>query len=359
MSAVSGFLGAQATSKAVKTEAQASAYATDTQYKMWSEAQKQFEPFLKAGEYGVEQLQNLSQMGNQFLQQQQAANIGIQQFDLTKAPDASYTVNPITGELQYGTGAAVTQEQLAGGGELLPTVPTLAQDINMQWDPDDPVYKYKQEQLAEQVNKQLASRGLYDSRAGLDVLSDATMNLASSEIDKQYSRAVGERDYLTQTAADQYSLGAQRGQTLYDRLYGQQSDLYSRMYGQTQTEDQRRLALLAAQGQSAQGLYSQEYQQALDLAKIGAGAATSAGQGAIQTGQGMAETIATSGVNQAQGALAQGKIASNTVSGLGSRIFDYYSSKPPAAQSATGIAAAASAPSGGWYAGDTSWGGYY
>jgi hypothetical protein len=207
--------------------------------------------------------------------------------------------------------------------------PTCLVIWTFKFNPDDEIYKYKQEQLNEQVNRQLAARGMYDSRAGLDVLADSNMALSASEIDKQYARAIQERDFATQTAIDKYKMGANRGQTLYDRLYGQQNDLYNRMYGQATTEDARRFGLAQDKYNTAASQYGRDYGAALDLTKIGAGAAASAGAQSGAVGQSVASNLANAGAYKAQGQLLSSDVLANTITGAGTAIGNYYKSQQP------------------------------
>jgi hypothetical protein len=432
---VGGLISSSGAKSAANTGADAQNYAADMQYKMWTEANDQFQPFLQAGQYGVANLQallsgqpvsygtptsgtpaattptggrvaptgtptgtaptkpniqdfqsynpeadeyrstlttnrdyqaamekynqdlstyNAGSSGNTYgyddmavgpqfpanppgagaKSQMDTQAQGLYDFNLTQAPDASYTVNPITGELVYGQNASISGEQLSAGGELAPAIPDLPGDLDFKFNPDDEIYRYKQEQLNEQVNRQLAARGLYDSRAGLDVLADSNMALSASEIDKQYARAIQERDFATQTAIDKYKMGANRGQTLYDRLYGQQNDLHNRMYGQATTEDARRFGLSQDKYNTAASQYGRDYGAALDLTKIGAGAAASAGAQSGAVGQSIGSNLANAGAYQAQGQLLASNTLANTITGAGTAIGNYYSSQ----QAATPVA---------------------
>lgn len=198
----------------------------------------------------------LKRLGDFRMGDEQLQNL--QDFQLSDLPDASFTVNPITGQVEYGGPASASQQELSEGGVLSPSLPDLPGQVDFEFDTEDPVYQHKLSQMNEQVNRQLAAKGLSDSRAGMDVLADANMRLIGEEADKQYGRQTGERDYLADRAATLYGMGEQRGDTLYNRLYGQQGDLYNRLYGQTMSDDARLLNLTQSQlGATAQQDLSQ------------------------------------------------------------------------------------------------------
>jgi len=242
----------------------------------------------------------------------------VQNYQLTQAPDASWTIDPVTGEITMGN----TQATSAGGqgGLMSPELPDLPGQVDFQFDETDPVYQFKLQQLNEQTNRALSARGLYDSRTGMNVLADTNMGLISSEADKQYQRLVDERNYLAQRASNLYEMAVNRGNTLYDRIYTQQQDLYNRTYNQGMTEDARGMALLQDKYNMSNANYQRDYGMYLDLAKIGAGSAASAGAQSGSTAQGMASSLANAGAYNAQGTLLSGNTLANMFSGLGTTI---------------------------------------
>ena len=218
-----------------------------------------------------------------------------------------------------------------GSGELLPELPTLRQDMDFEWNADDPVYQYKMKQAQEAANRSLSKQGLINSRAGVNTLSDVAMNVAAEDIDKQYNRNLAERDYRTQTAMDQYNLASQRGNTLYDRLLGQQNTLYGRLTGQQETA----LGRLGQAYGLGSNLYGTVNEQNLNLAKIGAGAANSAGANSMQTGQMIGQNAMAAGNANAQAALASGQAQAGMYNNIGNNLMqgaatymNYQNSKP-------------------------------
>jgi len=53
----------------------------------------------------------------------------------------------------------------------------------------DPIYMWKQKEAEKAVNAALAARGLYNSRPGINALSEAAMKVSSDEAEKQWNRA--------------------------------------------------------------------------------------------------------------------------------------------------------------------------
>ena len=120
------------------------------------------------------------------------------------------------------------------------------------------LYKYEQSDLQDSVNKQLSAQGLAGSGRGVQMMSDQVSRLAASEADKKFGR-------LTTLA----NAGAQLG-------------------SYAQSLDSTNLALNNAM-----------YSRNVDLVKMGQGAASSMGNAAISTGQGLANTSMQNGANQA------------------------------------------------------------
>lgn len=82
---------------------------------------------------------------------------------------------------------------------------------NFQFDPNDPAYKYKTEESEKSVNRALAARGLFDSRAGVNMLTDADRAITADEYDKQYNRKYG-------GISDLFKMAGSLGETGYQSL---------------------------------------------------------------------------------------------------------------------------------------------
>jgi hypothetical protein len=118
------------------------------------------------------------------------------------------------------------------GGQLTGQMADLAnRGLNLDYKAD-PAYQWRKQQQEEAINRQLAGRGMYDSRYGMDVLSDAGMNLSGQEADKQYMRAVDEYNRQYGDLTNRYNLGYQdvlnrfgTGNTAANNLAGMYSGL--------------------------------------------------------------------------------------------------------------------------------------
>lgn len=218
-------------------------------------------------------------------------------------------------------GAVATPEQLQQGGVFSPAIPEFQRSLSdFQFNADDPVYQQKLSEKNKQIDRFLAKQGLQGSSAGEEFRQNEMNKLLSEEEGRQYSRAKTERDYMTQTDIEKYGLGAQRGETLYGRTMGQQQSLYDRMVQGALRSDQQALDQLQRQYGTSQNLYGLLYAAGLDLSKLGAGAAGSAGAGSITTGQNVGQQYGLAGQAQAQGALGQSAIWANYASGMGNNM---------------------------------------
>lgn len=419
------FLGAQEQSKqigkAASLEAKTAQAMIDLQLKMWEQAQADFAPYLQAGTSGLATLQNQmpQYVNSQLLPMVQQFN----RYNLNPLPSAQTgMVNPVTGQVtqyspqsqmgsqrmqsayapngynQTSQGAVTnaldsapqplsyaqlsqytpqqqnafaaqsgnigaTQQQLEQGGVLSPLVPDFQRELNFQFNPDDPTFKIKSQMKNEEINTFLAKQGLLGSTAGESYRQRELDKFRAEEEDTQYNRALTERNYLTQTDVDKYGLDASRGDTLYNRQYQAGNDFQNRAMNSTLTEDARNQQQIMDKYNLASNLYGLQYGGALDLSKMGAGAAGSAGQNSFQTGQGVGSTAANNSANQANAILAQGNVMQNYLSGLsnqgsqvGNAFMNYYGSgggggyysAAPAASSANNM-----------WGGDTSWAAFY
>ena len=112
--------------------------------------------------------------------------------------------------------------------------------VNTELDENDPIYQWKLKQQQDATDKYLSSRRLSGGGFGAELFADQSMKVASEEVDKQYGRGVDE----------------------YNRQYGQQSDLYNRNQNQLWN---------VFSGQ--QGIDQFGYNQDINLANMGMGAA--------------------------------------------------------------------------------------
>ncbi|MBW2003100.1 MAG: hypothetical protein JRI72_00585 [Deltaproteobacteria bacterium] len=136
-------------------------------------------------------------------------------------------------------------------------------DIPFEFDPEDKMYKIQQEEGEKAINRALAARGLYNSRPGINALADFNRKLIAEETNRQYGRSLEKYGREYTSAIDKFNM-------------------------------ENKAAL-------------QNYGKYLDLVKLGAGAAQSMGQSAVQTGQGVASQYAQMGRGQANALMAKGQ----------------------------------------------------
>lgn len=105
------------------------------------------------------------------------------------------------------TGGGV--DRTGGAGRFLAGLENLSTDF--KFDPNDPAYKYKTEEATKSIDKALASRGLFDSRAGVNMLADSDRAITADEYDKQYNRKYG-------SLMDLFKMSSALGETEYQRL---------------------------------------------------------------------------------------------------------------------------------------------
>lgn len=202
--------------------------------------------------------------------------------------------------------------------------PTLATGLDYSFNTEDPVYQQKLIEKNAEIDKFLAKQGLAGSSAGEAFRQKQLDSLKAADEERQYQRAVAARDYSTQAAISQYGLNSDYANTVYSRGV----DQYGRDLSSTLTADELARARLATNLDVASNLYGLQYGAALDLANLGYGSASNAGQSAIQTGSGMsgaysnlgsglASTALYSGNAAAQGSLASGQAYSAALQNIG------------------------------------------
>jgi hypothetical protein len=139
---------------------------------------------------------------------------------------------------------------------------------NFTFDATDPAYTQKMKLATEANDKALASRGMYNSRAGLNLQDETTRNIQASEYDKQFNRKYG-------TISDLFNMTNKNAATDYSKL--------------------------------------------LDMVKIGSGAASSAGSAATNLGSSVASTYGQLANNELQ----SGQSTASLFSGLGAQPLNY------------------------------------
>lgn len=227
-------------------------------------------------------------------------------------------------------------------------------------DPNDSVYAWKQQQARKNALKSLAGMGLSGSKYGINTMSDAFMKVMADESEAQYNRALSgfgvEKDMYGvgyQEKADLYNRLAEQKAAQYQRDYSLKSDNWTRSYQKAMGDYQGRADNWNRQYQGAMAKYqvasdnynrafqnasyldnrnmnqilntynmanqidNQRYGRMLDAVQIGAGAASSAGQNAMNSGSAIGGYQQQLGTNIGDNILAAGNAQSQYWSGLG------------------------------------------
>jgi len=82
---------------------------------------------------------------------------------------------------------------------------------NWEFDPTDPVYQYKMQEMEKLLNRQAATSGLQGSSALLNNVANAGQSIMAEEFDKQYGRGYS-------NLVDLYNMGLQQGNIGYNAL---------------------------------------------------------------------------------------------------------------------------------------------
>ncbi len=311
---------AGAAKKAGKVQAETSQKELDTQWKMYEQNRRDMQPYSDTGKVGVERLtggvNSYDSDSRNALNNYGALdpNAGMPGTDFAR------NIDPMAGQMDINTGFVDAQ-----GNYIRPDLPD---QLDFEFDPNNEVHRWRQDEAAKNVNKGLMARGKYDSRAGVNALADTSMRVTSDEIDRQYGRAVDKygRDYGR--GMDLYNIGLNEGNALYargtdqadknfTRRYGMGVDKYNRDMGQNDTLWNRNQGQKWNMFNALNSLSGQDYNRDLDLVKIGQGAAASTGQAAMSTGQGIANSYRNAGNNQANSIMNQGNAWGGFYSGLG------------------------------------------
>lgn len=251
-------------------------------------------------------------------------------YTATPANISNYQISQPTTAGNYNLASIASAQDLSQGGVLAPSVPTLNQGQVYSFNENDPTYQTMLAQKNREIDAFLAKQGLQGSSAGEAFRQRQLDQFRAEQDTTQYNRFTGERDYATQTALDQYGMEASRGNTLYDRLYGQYSDLYNRNLTSAQLADQQALGQIANQYSAASDVYNTLYGANTALAQFGAGAAGSVSSAGGQAGAGIAGAYQQMGDAQAQAALMAGQANAGMWNALGSTgsnaLSQYYNS---------------------------------
>jgi hypothetical protein len=265
-SLISGFMGSKAQTKAAGRAADAQVEAArigaGTTLEMYNTGRADLGPYRTSGYGALGRLEGLKLNQPSF-----TARSG-NYFSRPISGGANY-VAPGNRQIMGGPGAGGTMIDETGNTVRGGSAPG---SVRGGYQPDAG-YIYQQRQGEEAINRAMAARGLYGSRAAVNTLSDFNQSLTASDEARQYQRRVDE----------------------YNRALGE----YNIDYGRAMDE------------------YNTSYNREANLAAMGMGATgqtVSAGQ---QAGAGLANLYQQSGNAQAQGYLGAGQASSNMWNNLG------------------------------------------
>jgi hypothetical protein len=360
MSVISGFAAADATKDAGNNAAdstrEAARTSAEVQRYMFDQQQAMHQPYQNVGMAGINRLlpgmetspkPKAPEMPDRSLYFSGGSyRSALEQYEKEYA---RYQQELSQWEADFEKGIAANGVDPTGGaGEFMDrlknmTGPNLPQlnlgQFSFQFDPNDPTYQYRQQQMQKTIDQAAAARGNYNSRAAINALSEGNMALTADESERQFGRALAGYGTNRETALSQYGADYGRATDIFNQERGNVTDLYN----------------MAMQQGSA------NYSSIIDMLKIGQGSAHSAGQGAIATGQGLANTYGNMGNSLANIALMQGQNMSNLYSGIGASGINagtaYLMNRPPSTPNyaayggTTGYANTWTGNSGGYGAG--------
>lgn len=308
-----GLAGSLLGGKSQKDAAKASANATtaasqqaaDTQLQMYNQSRADTAPQRQLFDESLPYLRNLA-FGQQPQQRTQAQMMPVSgQGGLRNIGGMLGTIGDIgnmTRTAASGRGGPAIPMTLGPEGQYIsrldqmsssagmPQIPGLESDVPLNLD-EDQIYQLQRDEMMKQLNRRYAAGGQY---ASSDADNAVTRNLLPYMQDA-YSRNLDTVNRRNQNALTSYGLGYQRQGDIYGRDRSQLMDLYNL--------------------QSNMG--DRQYGRVLDMAKIGAGAAQTAGQNAMATGQGLASTYMNQGNTLANIAQQRGQDQANMWGGIG------------------------------------------
>jgi len=307
MSVISGIVGSQSQKSAANTAADSSRYAAQQeaaiQKYMFDKLQSIQAPYNQTGLQGLSQLPGADPTAGAKQYQSQIENMqGLNLPDLN-LPDLNLPQNL--------------------------NLPNLNLDsFNFAFDPNDPTYKYRQGELTKTIDQAAAARGNYNSRPTINAQAQGNIALTADESQRQFGRALDTYNTNISTDLSQYGADYGRATDIYNADYGRSIDAYNAQYGKatdTYGADYGKATDIYNTGYGkltdlyniSQNIGSTDYNKILDTIKIGQGAASSTGQGALATGQGLANTYGQLGSNLANTAIAKGQATSDLWGNIG------------------------------------------
>jgi len=308
---MSSHSSSKAAGKAAAASERSARYQADVTWKMFEQSRQDLLPYIKAGESALGYLSQPKDKREVFttmdgvqdwynideLLKAAGANAKDPQVLWTELQEAGFktrtTPNP---DYVDPTGGAEKYLQNLMDITFPDTDPTGGMQkymeqldaLEFKFDPNDSVYKFRQQENERRVNQFMASRGGYDSRAAANMLLKSGMELEGQEIDRQFNQR-----YLTK----------------YNKLV----DLSKMSLGKGQAETQNALTKYTSDvsknltGFNAAMTLGKERQNEL-LAKVQAGLSASGTAGQLGSGASnqLANIFAANSNNQQNALLQQG-----------------------------------------------------
>ena len=208
--------------------AQASAVAKDTadrqlelQREIWEKQQKDQQPYLEQGTWGINRLGDLmksgaGQLNNPF--DSYLASKGVSnKFDSSNTRLDSL-MKQGSGQLNNPFDSYLASKGLAGG----------------KFDTSNPAYQFQLKQGQQALDRSSAARGMGYSGAQMKASQEYGQGLASQQYDKEYNRASGEFSDYYRMAGNEYDRANQQYTNEYNRASGEFGDYFNRLAGLSQ-----------------------------------------------------------------------------------------------------------------------------
>lgn len=230
-------------------------------------------------------------------------------------PNTGHTLfmNPQTGAWTDGSGNVVSDPR--GGGQPPNTPPSRGDYMGygpnaggLRVDPnyvpenwnykETPEYQWIQAQAEKGLNRRLLAAGRSDSTGGINALANLRSNIAASEVDKQYQRAL------------------QANQENYGRYFNANLTNYGRTQGEDTTGYNRAQYADATNFGRQSYLGAEDWNQNYQLAQLGLDATKTGASAGNATAQSLATLFSQNGFNQASLALARGDVTADQINRL-------------------------------------------
>jgi len=214
-----GLFGSSAEKNALNYQKGQSEKSMLLQNNALAQAEQQMQPYVQAGQYATPLLTYLTTGQNPY-----EWNDTLQsEYDALKASEMDMKRH-YQGITSSATGSRDTQKQHRNEAAAISTkLARLAELENMQagynaisnysFD-NNPSYQWQQQKGEDAVNRALAARGMYNSRPGVNALSDFNQSLASQEYNNQFNRLATQANYGLGAAANVGNYNINAGQNM-------------------------------------------------------------------------------------------------------------------------------------------------